>query len=336
MDIPVVSEHVGVERVGERLGALRLCETEALSAMQQSLVRDGQLQAIVVFISDAGLEVVDGFKRLRAARALGWRELRAHTLAVDVVAAKVAILALHDRRGLTELEEGWLVRALYRDDHLDQPTIGRLLGRHKSWVCRRLMLAEALDDAVQADVRLGLIAPSAAAHLAQLPRCNQRPAATVVTRTGLTCRQTGQLVAELLECADPVARTRRLQDRLERPVRRVTSPRPTGRARTPVEWMLADIATLTRVAARLQARLLGQPLAAFGPRAAEIASGALSTLAPVLTALNTTLTTVTAKDPHVAVDHSRGAHAPGRHTQPAGSHPQSDRPGALDQPQHRP
>jgi ParB/RepB/Spo0J family partition protein len=192
---------VRVDEVGERLGALRLCDADALAEMQRSLARLGQLSAIAVFTAEKGeLEVVDGFKRLRAARALGWSELRAHTLVVDAVGAKVAITALHDRHGLSELEEAWLVRSLYREDRLAQPEIARRLSRDKSWVCRRLMMAEALDDAVQADVRLGLLSPSTAAALARLPRRNQRPAAEVVARSGMTFRQTARLVEELLGC----------------------------------------------------------------------------------------------------------------------------------------
>ncbi len=323
---------VRVESLGERFGALRLCEAEALSAMRQSLERHGQLAAVVVFTSTGDqLEIIDGIKRLRAARALGWSELRAHTLAVDVVHAKVAIGALNDRHGLTELEEGWLVRSLYREDKLDQPTIGRLLGRHKSWVCRRLMLVESLDDAVQADVRLGLLAPRTAACLAQLPRDNQRAAASVVTRLGMTCHQTGVLVTEILGCANEAARARLLAERIKRPTPRAT-PRPAGRARTAAEWMMADIATLTRVAARLQTRLLGAPLGALGPRAAELAASALSTLMPVLTALGQTITTVTGKDHHVSVTHARRTLAPGRHSLPTGPHTPGDRPGVVDQP----
>lgn len=324
---------VRVDALGERLGSLRLCEAEALAAMRQSLTQHGQLQAAVVFTVEGGLEVVDGFKRLRAARALGWRELCAHVLAVDVVGAKVAIDALHHHGGLTELEEGWLVRSLYRDDQLDQPSIGRLLGRHKSWVCRRLMLAEGLDDALQADVRLALLAPSAAASLAQLQRCNQRPAAQLVMRTGLTCRQTAALVSDLLACDSDAARARLLEDRLAHPAPRA-APRPARRARTPAEWLLADIGTLTRVSARLQARLLGQPLSTLGPRVAELAAQALATLAPVLVALDQTITTVTEKDPHVAMDQSRGADAKSGHALPAGPHAPRDRAGAVDQPQH--
>jgi len=41
------------------------------------------------------------------------------------------------RQALSDLEEAWLVRALYRDDRLTQPQIAQLLGRHKSWVFGR-------------------------------------------------------------------------------------------------------------------------------------------------------------------------------------------------------
>jgi len=140
-----------------------------------------RLRAAVAEERDAREQVRTGSEALRAAREAriaALVALRALGASWDALARAVAqhrLGALHDRHGLTELEEGWLVRALYREDKLAQPAIGRLLGRHKSWVCRRLMLVESLDDAVQADVRLGLIAPSAAAFLAQLQRCNQRP-----------------------------------------------------------------------------------------------------------------------------------------------------------------
>jgi len=275
---------VCVESLGERLGALRLCEPEAVASMRRSLERHGQLSAVVVFRVDDGVEIIDGFKRLRAARALGWNQLRAHALEVDVVGAKIAVAMLHERCGLTELEEAWLVRSLYRDDHLSQPEIGVLVGRHKSWVSRRLLVAEALDEAVHADVRLGLLAPRAASELAQLPRGNQRPAALLVTRTGLTVRQTAQVVGELLACDSDAARARLIAERLEHPGPR-SAPRPARRTRTAAEWILADVVTLRRAAGRLEGRLLAQPLAVFAPRVAEVTAHALMDLLPVLGAL---------------------------------------------------
>jgi len=55
------------------------------------------------------------------------------------------------------------------------------------------MLVEALDPAVQADVRLGLLMPRAAVAVSQLPRGNQQAASAVVVRRGLTFRQTEAL-----------------------------------------------------------------------------------------------------------------------------------------------
>src|SRR5215475_280315 len=185
--------------LGEGLAALRLCDASALEAMRRSLARHGQLSALCLFAEGGRLEIVDGFKRVRAARALGLSTLRASVAEVDAVGAKIQLAVLHDRRGLTELEEAWLIRSLYREHNLSQPTIAARLGRHKSWVFRRLMLVEALDPAVQADVRLGLLAPRAAVAVSQLPRGNQHDLAGLVIRRGLTVRQTELVVAELLD-----------------------------------------------------------------------------------------------------------------------------------------
>jgi ParB-like chromosome segregation protein Spo0J len=224
---------------------------------------------------------------------LGWAELRVHALDVDVVGAKLAVGLFHGRTGLTELEEAWLVRSLYRDDGLSQPEIGARLDRHKRWVSRRLRVAAALAAAVQADVRLGLLAPRAAAELAQLPRGNQPQAAQLVVRTGMSTRQTTTLVSELLSCHTDAERSRMIKDRFDHPGPRA-APRPARRARTPAEWILADVATLRRTAGRLEGRLLAQPLAVFGPRVAEVTARAALDLLPVLRALGRTIETTAA------------------------------------------
>jgi ParB-like chromosome segregation protein Spo0J len=288
---------VRLAELGEQLGRLRLCESTALAAMKSSLSKHGQLAALTAFRDGRQVEIVDGFKRLHAARALGWRELRAVVLDVDVIDAKLALAALHERRGLTELEEGWLVRSLYRDDRLSQPAIAQRLGRHKSWVCRRLMLVEALDEAVQGDVRLGLLAPRAAVALGQLPRGNQPAAAALVIRRGLTVRQTELVVAELLDCADDATRAQQIARRMSGPKPLPSSGAlPSRAARSEADWMTADIGTLRRVAARLEARLLATPLLALGPQAAEIVAEGLVALTPILTALGRTVTRVTRRE----------------------------------------
>ena len=106
------------------------------------------------------------------------------------------------------------MRALCREHRLTQVSVGQLLGRDKSWVCRRLQLAEALDATLQDDLRLGLLSATAARELARLPRGNQRPAAQAVRDHQLTSRQSARLVQRLQQSADPAARREVLADPL--------------------------------------------------------------------------------------------------------------------------
>ncbi|MCK4305486.1 MAG: ParB-like nuclease domain-containing protein, partial [Candidatus Eisenbacteria sp.] len=134
----------------EALSSMRLCSPQAQQAMQQSLSRLGQLTPVQAFRVGARLEVFDGLKRLRAARELSWAMLRVEVHALNTVGAKVRLLCCNAGAGLAELEEAWLVRSLYRDDRLNQPQIAVMLSRHKSWVSRRLALAEGMSDELTA------------------------------------------------------------------------------------------------------------------------------------------------------------------------------------------
>ncbi len=285
---------VEIAALGERLSALRLCDAEALATVRRSLEQYGQISALTLFAEPGSLEIIDGFKRVRAARALGWATLAARIDEVGSIDAKLRLRELHDRRGLTELEEAWLVRSLYREDHLSQPEIARRMSRHKSWVWRRLMLVEALDPIVQVDVRLGLIAPRAAVAVSRLPRGNQQAASAVVVHRGLTFRQTEALVDDALHQPDDAACAALLARRLDGPVIGTSpGPRPAREARSDVDRMSLDILRVREIAARLEARLLSTPLEVFAPAAAELMRDALARLSPVLRALDGVIRTVT-------------------------------------------
>lgn len=278
---------VAITLLGERLASLRLCDAAALAAVRGSLERHGQLAALTLFVHGDGLEIVDGFKRVRAARALGWSTLLARVDDVGVIDAKVRLCELHDGHRLTELEEAWLVRSLYRDDRVNQSEIARRMRRHKSWVCRRLMLVESLEPTVQAHVRLGLIAPRAAVAVGRLPRGNQEAASAVVARRGLTVRQTELLVDEVLDRSDAAARATLLARRLDGPEPGSRpGPRPTRAVRNEADWMSSEVAKLRELAARLEARLLATPLETLPAGAAEILRDALIALSPVLRVLD--------------------------------------------------
>lgn len=295
-------ELVAVAELGVRLESLRLRSPEALSQMQRSLDQQGQLTPIVAHLADAGLEVVDGFKRIHAARALRLAELRVQTLLIERTQAKAAIEALNRGRGLDELEQAWVVRSLYREDGLTQPAIGALLRRDKSWVCRRLALAEGLAPELEADLRLGLFSPSIARELVRLPRGNQGVVLEVVLDRGLTVRQVVRLVQDLLMAPD------RFVERLAEVARSGSasvSPAPArARSRGPAELLISDASALSRIGGRLQARLHEAPLATLGGSAAEVVSGVLRDLRPVLIALARTLERVTEVKQHVSLDHA--------------------------------
>jgi len=285
---------IAIGDLDEKLSAFRLREPKAVEAMAASLGRCGQLSPLAVFDDGEGIQVIDGFKRLHAARQLGWPKLEVRRCDIDIAEAKVQVAMLHRGRGLTELEEGWLIRSLYRDDRLSQPVIAERLGRHKSWIYRRLLLVEGLLDEVQAHVRMGLIAARAAVTLAGLPRGNQIAAMKAVIQRGLTVRQTELLVSQVTALDTPTAQATLLAQwssgavTLPQP-----GPRPTRALRSEADWVAADITTLQRVAVRLDARLLGTPLCAFGPTAAELIAANLEALIPMLTALAGTIARTT-------------------------------------------
>jgi hypothetical protein len=193
---------VALAELGERYRRYRLGDPPAEEAMAGSLRRWGQLAPVVACVREERLEVLDGFKRLAAARQIGeWTSLSVRILEVDEPTAKAAILSLNrEQRPVRELEEAWVVQGLVRDDGMTQIEAACLLGRHKSWVCRRLALLEKLSVAVKEDLRLGLVGPSLARELTRLPTGNQEAVLALVRRETLTAQEVNGVI-DLLQGA---------------------------------------------------------------------------------------------------------------------------------------
>lgn len=193
---------VPLQALGEGYRRYRLPDTAAEAVMARSLSRYGQVAPVVVCRRQEQLELLDGFKRLAAARTLPrWQTLSARLLAADERTAKAAIYGLNRTGQQTqELEEAWIVCALVREDGLSQIEVAELLGRHKSWVCRRLALLERLDEAAREDLRLGLLPSTAARSLVQLPAGNQLEVLDCARRHRLTTAELRGVV-ELVRAA---------------------------------------------------------------------------------------------------------------------------------------
>ena len=180
-----------LEEIGERYRRYRLCVADAEEVMARSLRRYGQISPIVVFWREETPELIDGFKRLAAARAIpSLKTLSARWLDGDERTTKAAIHGLNCVGcRLQELEEAWIVHALVREDGLSQVEAAELLGRHKSWVNRRLAMLEKLGCEAREDLRLGLLSPTAARQLTRLPAGNQPEVLAAVRRDTLTAEE---------------------------------------------------------------------------------------------------------------------------------------------------
>lgn len=213
--ITAAVEAVPIEELDLRFASLRLFYPTQLERLQASVKRDGIRQPVLAAteVEAARCVLIDGFKRVRVARELGVPCLNASLLALDGPAAlAMMVRANAAQRGMSALEEGWVVRRLCREHGLTQAKVGTLLEREQSWVSHRLRLVEHLEEQLQEDLRLGLMTPSVARELGRLPRAEQMRTAEVVREQGLLSRQATRLVRCLLGTEDPAVRRAILAD----------------------------------------------------------------------------------------------------------------------------
>jgi len=184
----------------ERLQRYRLVQASFERGLARSLERYGQISPVVVCLLEENYVLVDGFKRVRAARKLkGFEQLLARLIEVDEQGAKAAICNLNRTAGRpVELEEAWIVHALVREDGLSQVEAAQLLDRHKSWVNRRLAMLERLCEPAKEELRLGLLTPALARQLTRLPMGNQAAALQATREASLTSTELAGVINLLL------------------------------------------------------------------------------------------------------------------------------------------
>ena len=187
-----------LDELGERYGNLRLVNPRAEKLMRDSLERYGQISPVVVQRGCERYELLDGFKRLHAGRVLELSTLQVRLLDVGARTAKAAMLGLNwVSRSVSDLEEGWVVWSLCREDGLTQVEVGALVGRNHSWVSRRLSLVERLSDEAQSRLRLGLLTATMGRELARVPRGTQQQVLESVAEHGLGSREVAMLATLL-------------------------------------------------------------------------------------------------------------------------------------------
>jgi len=122
-----------MDQLGQRYRRYRLPDPDAEATMATSLGRYGQQTPVVVCPREETYKVLDGFKCLAAAQALGLKTVSTRLIEVNERLAKATILGLNQTgRRTQEWEEAWIVHALVREDGLTQEEVAELLYHHKS------------------------------------------------------------------------------------------------------------------------------------------------------------------------------------------------------------
>jgi ParB-like chromosome segregation protein Spo0J len=185
--------------IGERFSTLRIVNPEADCAILRSMERYGQITPVVVSkVVGNEYQLLDGFKRLRGARALTMETLKARVMCLNIRAGKAALMQLNwVGKSINSMEEALVVHSLFHEDSLSQVEIATLLGRHKSWVCRRVALIDRLCDEGRDQIKLGLLPISMGRELIKLPRGNQDALLEAIRKHHLSYRETKKLVEEL-------------------------------------------------------------------------------------------------------------------------------------------
>lgn len=197
---------VPVGELGTSLARARCSSPGQVDRMKQSLSTHGQLTAVVAVDRKGELEVVDGFKRRAAAQAMEWPTLRACVQELDQTGQWVTMLALNrGSQTMMVLEEALVLREIMLSGHT-QVEIAGLVGRHKTWVSRRIGLVERLHPELVEWVRTGILSPGTARRLMVLPAGNQLEWAAVVSQEHLGTEQTEILVSLWQKTSDPEVR----------------------------------------------------------------------------------------------------------------------------------
>ena len=172
----------------------RIRRSRQILTLADSLLRCGQLLPIVVVPAESsGFVLIDGYQRVEAARRAGIDTLQAQVWPQSEPEALCRLLATDGARQFDVFEQAAVLRELKSTHGLSQNRIAAQMGRHPSWITRRLALIAELPQAAIEAVRAGLLSSwSASRVVAPLARANGAHARALVdalAKEPLTSRQ---------------------------------------------------------------------------------------------------------------------------------------------------
>ena len=141
-----------------------------------SIKETGVLEPVLVWEQTEGQYLIlSGHYRVRAVRRLRREEILCRVLKCDRRTAHVIYCTSNlMTRGLSAIEEAHIISGLITKEGFTMVQVGKLWGRSKSWVCRRIKLLTVLDPLLKKELGQGILSPRLAQELTRLPRGNEQ------------------------------------------------------------------------------------------------------------------------------------------------------------------
>jgi len=146
-----------------------------LEGLVSSIREAGLLEPIVVTPKGEEYRILSGHYRIRAVRRLRWKQVLCRVVECDDrLAAIICCTSNLLTRDLSTLEEAYMFSRMVSEENFTMTEIGKLWGRSKSWVSRRLSLLTRLDGKMKKEMEQGFLHPRLAQELARLPQGNDQ------------------------------------------------------------------------------------------------------------------------------------------------------------------
>jgi ParB family transcriptional regulator, chromosome partitioning protein len=144
-----------------------------IEELAQTIGQEGMLQPIIVRQTEAGFELMAGWRRLNAAQALGWTEIPVQVRGADDTTRRVVrTIENVQRLNLSAVQEAEEYARLQEQDGLEAHQIGKRVGRSPLHVTNRLMLLT-LPEEMRAKV--GVLGGLTIGDATELARISEHP-----------------------------------------------------------------------------------------------------------------------------------------------------------------
>jgi ParB family chromosome partitioning protein len=156
-----------------------------LEGLVLSIREAGLLEPVVVCRIEDGYRILSGHYRVRAVRRLRFKEVLCRVVHCDARSGAVIYCTSNLlTRGLSAMEEAYMISRLVSEEKFTLSEIGKLWGRSKSWVSRRLALLLHLAPKLKKELGTGYLSPRVAQELMRLPQGNDQERVLDLIRKG--------------------------------------------------------------------------------------------------------------------------------------------------------